>query len=210
MWMIKNFVGGLTWICRDKQEHEKINVEIEFKWDVVCYHCQNEIPGNISRSVQMVTYTDSSSAYSSSDMVQKLWRGEWLSRHWGDQESEESVLLLAPVSFITATSAHPPAAPSLTWPGQGSSSPWFIYTQGEIWWHTLPFLLIVSTSISTMYVWVWDSNHCTGLKPESHWGKRENQKTEKNLWMYEIDILFIMSLSFFERWDRSKYFSWST
>ena len=36
------------------------------------------------------------------------------------------------------------------------------------------------------------------------------EQTEKNLWMYEIDILFIMSLSFFERWDRSKYFSWST
>ena len=94
--------------------------------------------GDISRRVMMVTYTDSSSAYSSSDMVQKLWRGEWLSRHW-DQWGEcppAGVRLLAPVSFITATSAHPPAAPSLTWPGQGSSSPWFIYTQGEIWWHT--------------------------------------------------------------------------
>ena len=107
MWMIKNFVGGLTWICRDKQEHEKINVEIEFKWDVVCYHCQNEIPGNISRRVKMVTYTDSSSAYSSSDMVQKLWRGEWLSRHW-DQESEESVLLLVSASWLLYPSLLPP------------------------------------------------------------------------------------------------------
>ena len=57
------------------------------------------------------------------------------SGEWGECPPA-GVRLLAPVSFITATSAHPPAAPSLTWPGQGSSSPWFIYTQGEIWWHT--------------------------------------------------------------------------
>ena len=114
------------------------------------------------------------------------------SGEWGECPPA-GVRLLAPVSFITATSAHPPAAPSLTWPGQGSSSPWFIYTQGEIWWHTLPFLLIVSTSISTMYVWVWDSNHCTGLKPESHWGKRENGEKLVNVWnryfIYHVPVL---------------------
>ena len=137
MWMIKNFVGGLTWICRDKQEHEKINVEIEFKWDAVCYHCQNE---NL-RIVKMATYTDSSSAYSSSDMVQKLWRGEWLSRHWGD---EESVLLLAPGSCILhychlSTSAS--TQPHLARPGR--KQPLIhLHPGGNMMTRTLPFLLI--------------------------------------------------------------------
>ena len=137
MWMIKNFLGGLTWICRDKQEHEKINVEIEFKWDALFYHCQNEIPGTTS----MRTWGVSRWQLTLTPPL-RIPRPTWC-RSCGAvsdcPDTEEtrrvsSCWLLAPVSFITATSAHPPA-PSLTWPGPGASSPWFIYTQGEILWY---------------------------------------------------------------------------
>ena len=107
MWMIKNFVGGLTWICRDKQEHEKNKCLNRIRMRCCVLSLSKWDSGDISRRVQMVTYTDSSSAYSSSDMVQKLWRGEWLSRHW-DQESEESVLLLVSASWLLYPSLLPP------------------------------------------------------------------------------------------------------
>ena len=97
------------------------------------------------------------------------------SGEWGECPPA-GVRLLAPVSFITATSAHPPAAPSLTWPGQGSSSPWFIYTQGEIWRHThchfsWEYPHLHNECMSIVDITVWESNHWFETKPESHWDK---------------------------------------
>ena len=179
--MIKNCVGGLTWICRDKQEHEKINVEIEFKWDVVCYqlslskwdsgeHLEECPDGDLHWLLLCVLLVrHGAEAVARWVTVPTLRSGEW------GECPPAGVRLLAPVSFITATSAHPPAAPSLTWPGQGSSSPWFIYTQGEIWWHThchfsweYPQCMYVDCRYYSLR---FKPLHWIETKPGSHWDK---------------------------------------
>ena len=190
--MIKNFVGGLTWICRDKQEHEKINVEIEFKWGVVSYHCQNEIPGT-SRGVSWwwltltpplrtprPTWCRSCGAVSDCPDTE-IRRVRRVSSCWCPPPGS---CILHYCHLSTSASSTQPhlARPGLKQPLI------HLHPGGNMMTHTLPFFLRVSTSPQCMYV---DCTYYSLRFKPLDWNQtrkslgQECTATEKNLWIIE-------------------------